>query len=145
MLVLLFYSWIRFELKKIIGICKLARKDRKFKSYSDFFQTRCFFIARSVFVCYPCLDNRPFIWMQNEALPYTVMIEIRQINLWSETNLANMYRNIYCLLKVRQSQNDFFKPTILPKKWTNKFDFTMIPQVDLFMFIFWRKLKIPKR
>ena len=40
----------------------------------------------------------------------------------------------------------FFKPTFLPKKWTNKFDFTtMIPQVDLFSFGFWKKLKTPKR
>ena len=35
---------------------------------------------------------------------------------------------------------------ISSKKRTNKFDFTtMIPQVDLFSFIFWRKLKTPKR
>ena len=35
---------------------------------------------------------------------------------------------------------DFFQ------KWTNKFDFTtMIPQVDLFSFDFWEKLKTPKR
>ena len=33
-----------------------------------------------------------------------------------------------------------------PKKRTKKFDFTtMIPQVDLFFFIFWEKLKTPKR
>ena len=32
------------------------------------------------------------------------------------------------------------------KKQTNKFDFTaMIPEVDLFSFVFWRKLKTPKR
>ena len=33
-----------------------------------------------------------------------------------------------------------------PKKRTNKFDFTtMKPQVDLSSFVFWRKLKTPKR
>ena len=33
-----------------------------------------------------------------------------------------------------------------PKKRTKKFDFTtMIPQVDLFSFVFWEKLKTPKR
>ena len=33
-----------------------------------------------------------------------------------------------------------------PKKQTNKFDFTStIPQVNLFSFIFWKKLKTPKR
>ena len=48
-------------------------------------------------------------------------------------------------LKVKQSRNDFFKPTILPKKRTNKFDFTtIIPQVDLFSFVFWKKFKTPK-
>ena len=32
------------------------------------------------------------------------------------------------------------------KKWTKKFDLTnMIPQVDLFLFIFWKNLKTPKR
>ena len=45
-------------------------------------------------------------------------------------------------LKVRQSQNDFFKPTFPPKKRTNEFYFTtMKPQVDLFSFFFggnWR-------
>ena len=35
---------------------------------------------------------------------------------------------------------------ISSKKRTNKFDFTtMIPHVDLFSFVFWRKLKTPKR
>ena len=49
-------------------------------------------------------------------------------------------------LKVRQSRNDFFKPTFPPKNEKNKFYFTtMKPQVDLFSFIFWRKLKTPKR
>ena len=48
-------------------------------------------------------------------------------------------------LKVRQSRNDLFKPTFLPKKWTNKFDFTtMILQVNLFSFVFWRKSTTPK-
>ena len=44
-------------------------------------------------------------------------------------------------IKVRQSQNDFFKPTFLPK-----FDFTTMipPQIDLFSFVFWKKLKTPK-
>ena len=49
-------------------------------------------------------------------------------------------------LKVRKSRNDFFKLTFLPKKRANKFKFTtMIPQVDLFSFIFWKKLKTPKK
>ena len=40
-------------------------------------------------------------------------------------------------LKVRQSRNDFFKPSLLPK--TNEINLTtMIPQVDLFSFVFGR-------
>ena len=32
-----------------------------------------------------------------------------------------------------------------PKKWANNFDYTtMIPQVDLFSFVFWRKSMTPK-
>ena len=47
------------------------------------------------------------------------------------------------VLKIRQSRNDFFKLTFPPK---NGFDIaTMIPQVDLFSFVFWEKLKAPKR
>ena len=40
----------------------------------------------------------------------------------------------------------FLGSSISSKKRTNKFDFTtMIPQVDLFSFVFWKKLKTPKR
>ena len=53
---------------------------------------------------------------------------------------------VHQMLKVRQSWNDFFKQTFPPKKWTNIFCFTtMKPQVDLFLFIFWRKLNSLKR
>ena len=50
-------------------------------------------------------------------------------------------------LKVRQSRNDFFKPTFPPKnEQTNStLLHTMKPQVDLLSFIFWRILKAPKR
>ena len=40
----------------------------------------------------------------------------------------------------------FFQADVSYKKRTNEFDFTtMIPQVDLFSFVFWKKLKTPKR
>ena len=46
------------------------------------------------------------------------------------------------LIKARQSRNDFFKPS---KKQTNEFDSnTMIPQVDLLLFVFWKKFKTLK-
>ena len=41
---------------------------------------------------------------------------------------------------------DFLVSSILPKNEQKKFDFTtMIPQVNLFSFVFWRKLKTPIR
>ena len=47
-------------------------------------------------------------------------------------------------LKVRKSQNDFSSRHFLQKR-TNEFYFTTIkPQVELFSFKFWRKLKTPK-
>ena len=40
----------------------------------------------------------------------------------------------------------FLGSSISSKKRTNKFDFTtMIPQVDLFSFVFWRKSMTPKK
>ena len=45
-------------------------------------------------------------------------------------------------LKVRQNRNDFFKPTFPPKnEWRN----SILLLRDLFSFVFWRKLKTPKR
>ena len=52
-------------------------------------------------------------------------------------------------LKVRKSRNYFFKLTFSPKKneWILLYYYanTMKPQVDLFSFVFLRKLKTPKR
>ena len=46
------------------------------------------------------------------------------------------------LLKVKERQNVFLMSTFLPKIWTNKLNFTtLIPQVDLSSFVFWKKLK----
>ena len=45
-----------------------------------------------------------------------------------------------------QTKSKCFQADISSKKWRNEFAFTsMIPQVDLFSFAFWRKLKTPKR
>ena len=52
----------------------------------------------------------------------------------------NVYGQVGKILKVRQSRNDFFKLTFLPKKRTNEFDFT-----SCFCSFFWKKLTIPKR
>ena len=50
-------------------------------------------------------------------------------------------------LMVRQSQNDFFKTMFFPKnKWMNStLLHTMKPQVDLLLFVFWKKLKTSER
>ena len=45
-------------------------------------------------------------------------------------------------LKVRQSLNDFFKPTFPPK---NKQMNSILLLWDLFLFVFWKKLKTQKR
>ena len=50
------------------------------------------------------------------------------------------------LLKIRQTRKDFFQTDVSSKKQTNEFYFTtMKSQVELFSFVFWRKLKTPKR
>ena len=46
------------------------------------------------------------------------------------------------MLKVRQIRNDFFKPMFLPKN--EKTNSTLL-LVDLFSFVFWKKVKTPKR
>ena len=45
-------------------------------------------------------------------------------------------------LKVKQIRNDFFKPTFLPKN--ERTNLTLL-LVDLFLFVFWKKVKTPKR
>ena len=45
------------------------------------------------------------------------------------------------LLKVRQIRNDFFNPTFLPK---NERTNSTLLLVDLFSFVFWKKVKTPK-
>ena len=52
---------------------------------------------------------------------------------------------LFCL-KVRQSQNDFFKPMFLPKnKQSNSTSLLWNREVDMFPFVFWKKLKTSKR
>ena len=49
-------------------------------------------------------------------------------------------------LKLSKFQKDFFDILNSSKKRTKKFDLTtMIPEVDLFSFVFWKNLKTPKR
>ena len=46
------------------------------------------------------------------------------------------------VVKVRQFRNDFFKPTFLPK---NERRNSTLLLVDLISFVFWKKVKTPKR
>ena len=65
---------------------------------------------------------------------------------WTQRFSCIRYQILLILLKVRQNRNDFFKLTIPQKKWTDEFTFTtMIPQVDLFSFVFWKKLEDTKK
>ena len=51
-----------------------------------------------------------------------------------------------CSSKGQTKSKWFFQADISSKKQTNEFYFTtMKPQVDLFLFVFWKKLKTPKR
>ena len=49
------------------------------------------------------------------------------------------------LLKIRSVEMIFSSQCFLQKRTYEFYFTTMKPQVDLFSFVFWRKLKIPKR
>ena len=55
------------------------------------------------------------------------------------------YLSKYVAAKVQMISKGFLMSSISSKKRTKEFDFTtMIPQVDWFSFVFWRKSKTPK-
>ena len=63
----------------------------------------------------------------------------------SSKYIMNKKVNNASRLKVRKSRNDFVDNDT-SKKRTNEFDSAaMIPQVDLFLFVFWKKSKTPKK
>ena len=56
------------------------------------------------------------------------------------------WKMVSLLTKGQTKSKWFFQADDPSKKQTNEFDFTIkIPQVDLFSFIFWKKLKTPKQ
>ena len=63
--------------------------------------------------------------------------EFWQKSSWNQLIVRSRLR-----LKVRQNRNDFFKPTFPPK---NEQTNSILLLWDLFLFVFWRKLKTPKR
>ena len=46
------------------------------------------------------------------------------------------------IIKVRKIRNDFIKPTFLPKNEKTNLSLLL---VDFFLFVFWKKVKTPKR
>ena len=56
--------------------------------------------------------------------------------------LLDIYETFVLLPKVRQIRNDFFKLKFLPK---NERTNSTLLLVDLFSFVFWKKVKTPKR
>ena len=77
------------------------------------------------------------IW---KTLEYLCTIYVHSKNYQGKT------RKPPCGYKGQTKSKRFFQLNISSKKQTNKFYFTtMKPEVDLFSFVFWRKLKTPKR
>ena len=55
------------------------------------------------------------------------------------------FKDLFSSVKDQKKSKQFFQANVSSKKQTNEFYFTTIkPQVDLFSFVFWRKLKTPK-
>ena len=85
----------------------------------------------------------------NYSLPHVILTSNSQIR--KVPNLENPsydFKNTvcFCILKGQTKSKWFFQAEVSSKKRTNEFYFTtMIPQVDLFSFVFWKKLKTPKR
>ena len=64
------------------------------------------------------------------------------LNLWQ---FEKLWTEDWNRSKGKLISKELFGILNSPKKWTEKIDFTtMIPQFDLFLFIFWEKLKTPK-
>ena len=93
----------------------------------------------------------------------TIFVEITYSN-WSLASIYSTIENSFtyafkreklCYRKPGNSnlhwrwlnfKRTFWYPQFFQKKWTKTFDLTtMIPQVDLFFFGFWKNLKTPKR
>ena len=71
-----------------------------------------------------------------------MMLEVRQVAMAEQIKAPNFSRTDKGQTKSKRS----FQANVSSKKQTNEFCFTtMKPQVDLFSFVFWMKLKAPKR
>ena len=70
----------------------------------------------------------------------------REANFWTYVDFNTCIQLIQSMAKGQIISKANYGILNSSKKRTSKFDFTtMIPQVDLFSLVFWRKLKTPKR
>ena len=84
------------------------------------------------------ISSSPWHW-NGYGVDYLVFVYSRSLRT------REKYTN-WDKLKVRQSQNYFFKPTFLPKnKWTNSTLLKWYLRSTCFRSFFWKKLKTPKR
>ena len=66
----------------------------------------------------------------------TMCVEVVEVSYFYDQNSS----------KGQKKSKWFFQVVLSSKKGTNEFYFTiMTPQIDLFLFVFWKKLKTPKR
>ena len=71
---------------------------------------------------------------------------VDQLKFVTTSNMKAQLCDILLYSKGQTKSKLFFQADVSSKKRTNEFNFTtMIPQVDLFSFVFWKKLKTPKR
>ena len=65
---------------------------------------------------------------------------------WMSKHLIHIKKSLTTNYKRSEKVKLIFQADVSSKKRKNKFYFTTVkPQVDLFLFMFWRKLKNPKR
>ena len=100
--------------------------------------------------------GRPLIEM-NAATINKLLTALNECTEWGQvfildslSNYTPKVANIYFFGKLGPKGQIilkwFFVSSISSKKRTKEFDFTtMIPQVDLFSFVFWKKLTTPKK
>ena len=69
--------------------------------------------------------------------------------VWLCPRMHSRTGQLHCKVASNKGQTKlkwFFQADVSSEKRTNEFNFTtMTPQVDLFSFVFWKKLKTPKR
>ena len=103
---------------------------------SDFIMAKIFILPQ---YGHGCLNKKSIT--ASKVILYIGLMKI----VW---NLIHLARNRIYKKTTKGQKNSkwFFQVDVSSKKRTNKFDFTtMKPQVDLFSFVFWKKLMTPKR